>query len=194
MAAATPTLTASRKRSATCSWTSRAPTAVPIKSFAPAPAGFAPNAVRARVVVKIGQADSRRLMQLEIFTLCDAATEHAGKLNIIGTFDSLRAFEAPISHPQCAIAGRLRFEQIEEGEHRVVLTFADEDGNIVMPKFDSTLAVKFSAGQRTVTSHFVILIQQVRLPKFGEYTVDMAVDGRQLGSLPLYVSQIERPA
>src|SRR6185503_17128060 len=61
----------------------------------------------------------RRLMQLEVFTLCDAATEHARKLNIIGTFDSLRAFEAPISHPQCAIAGRLRFEQIEEGEHRV---------------------------------------------------------------------------
>jgi hypothetical protein len=106
----------------------------------------------------------------------------------------LRAFEAPISHPQCAIAGRLRFEEIEEGEHRVVLTFADEDGNVVMPKFDSTLAVKFSPGQRTVTSHFVILIQQVRLPKFGEYTVDMAVDGRQLGSLPLYVTRIQQPS
>jgi hypothetical protein len=77
-------------------------------------------------------------MQLEIFTLCDAATEHAGKLNIIGTFDALRALEAPIAHPQCAIAGRLRFEQIEEGNHRVSLTFADEDGNVVMPKFDST--------------------------------------------------------
>ena len=102
-------------------------------------------------------------MQLEIFTLCDAATEYAGKLNIIGTFDALRGFEAPISHPQCAIAGRLRFEQIEEGEHRVMLTFADEDGNIVMPKF-------------------------------GEYTVDLAVDGRQLGSLPLYVTKLERPA
>jgi hypothetical protein len=120
-------------------------------------------------------------MQVEIFTLCDAATEHAGKLNIIGTFDALRGFEAPISHPQCAIAGRLRFEQIEEGEHRVMLTFADEDGNIVMPKFDSTLAVKFSPGQRTVTSHFVILIQQIQLPKFGEYTIVLAVDGRQLG-------------
>ena len=32
-------------------------------------------------------------MQLEIFTFCDAATEHAGKLNIIGTFDALRALE-----------------------------------------------------------------------------------------------------
>jgi len=54
-------------------------------------------------------------MQLEIFTLCDAATEHAGKLNIIGTFDVLRAAITPITHPQCAIAGRLRFEQIEMG-------------------------------------------------------------------------------
>jgi hypothetical protein len=133
-------------------------------------------------------------MQLEIFTLCDAATEHAGKLNIIGTFDSLRAFEAPVAHPQCAIAGRLRFEAIEEGDHRVSLTFADEDGNIVMPKFDSTLGVNFQAGQRTVTSHFVIIIQQIRLPKFGEYTIDLAVDGRQLGSIPVYVTQVERPA
>jgi hypothetical protein len=96
-------------------------------------------------------------MQLEIFTLCDAATEHAGKLNIIGTFDALRGLEAPIAHPQCAIAGRLRFEQIEEGNHRVSLTFADEDGNIVMPKFDSTLAVHFAPGLRTVTSHFVMV-------------------------------------
>jgi hypothetical protein len=45
-----------------------------------------------------------------------------------------------------------------------------------------------------VTSHFVILIQQIRLPKFGEYTIDMAIDGRQLGSLPLYVTKIERAA
>src|ERR1041384_1583588 len=193
MAAATPMPIASRKRSATCSWTSPARIAAPIKSCAPARVAFAPSAARARVVVKVGRADSRPLMQLEVFRRGDAATEHAGKLNIIGTFDSLRAFEAPISHPQCAIAGRLRFEEIEEGEHRVVLTFADEDGNIVMPKFDSKMAVKFLPGQRTVTSHFVILIQQVRLPKFGEYTIDLAIDGRQLGSLPLYVTQIERP-
>ena len=133
-------------------------------------------------------------MQLEIFTLCDAATEHAGKLNIVGTFDALRALEAPITHPQCAIAGRLRFEQIEEGQHRVSLTFADEDGNIVMPKFDSALEVKFHPGQRTVTSHFVMVIQQIRLQKFGEYTIDLAVDGRQLGSLPLYVTKVERVA
>ena len=63
-----------------------------------------------------------------------------------------------------------------------------------LPKFDSTLGVSFQLGQRTVTSHFVMVIQQIRLPKFGEYTIDLAVDGRQLGSIPLYVTQVERPA
>src|SRR5947209_20267284 len=102
-------------------------------------------------------------MQLEIFTLCDAATEHAGKLNIIGTFDSLRAFEAPVSHPQCAITGRLRFEAIEEGEHRVMLTFADEDGNIVMTKVDSAWSVPLAPGQRRVESHVGFLLHQLRV-------------------------------
>lgn len=132
-------------------------------------------------------------MQLEIFTLCDAATEHAGKLNIIGTFDSLRALEAPVAHPSCAIVGRLRFDRIEEGAHRVGLTFADEDGQMVMPKVDSSLTVAFAPGLRTVTSHFVMVLQQIRLPKFGEYTIDLAVDGHHLGSLPLYVSKVDQP-
>jgi hypothetical protein len=39
-----------------------------------------------------------------------------------------------------------------------------------------------------------MVIQQIRLPKFGEYTIDLAVDGRQLGSLPLYVSKVEQVA
>lgn len=130
-------------------------------------------------------------MRLEIFTLCDAATEHAGKLNIIGTFDCLRSREAPIAHPMCAIAGRLRFERIEEGPHRFSLTFADEDGKMVMPRIDSSVTVQFGPNQRTATSHFVMVIQQIRLPRFGEYTVDLAVDGHHLGQLPLYVSKIE---
>ena len=106
----------------------------------------------------------------------------------------MAAQPAPIAHPQCAIAGRLRFEQIEEGNHRVSLTFADDDGKVVMPKFESAMVVKFAPNLRTVTSHFVMVIQQIRLPQFGEYTIDLAIDGRQMGSLPLYVSKLEQPA
>ena len=55
-------------------------------------------------------------MKVEILTLCDAATtDAAGKLNILGSFDGLNAKQAPVMHPQCALALKLRFERLEEG-------------------------------------------------------------------------------
>jgi len=57
-------------------------------------------------------------MQLEIFMLCDAPDGTCGQAEY-RHFDALSALEAPISHPQCAIAGRLRFEEIEGGAHRL---------------------------------------------------------------------------
>jgi hypothetical protein len=37
-------------------------------------------------------------------------------------------------------------------------------------------------------------IQQLKLPKFGEYSIDLAVDGRAEASLPLYVKKLNEPA
>ena len=38
-------------------------------------------------------------MKVEIFALCDAATESQGKLNLLGTFDQLVAGSVPVVHP-----------------------------------------------------------------------------------------------
>jgi hypothetical protein len=134
-------------------------------------------------------------MKAEIFTLCDAATDAQGKLNLLGSFDTLWAKEAPVTHPACAVAIRLRFAHIEEGNHRVKLTFADADGKLVMPPMNASLAVRFKPEDSTATANLVINLQQVKLPQFGEYTIDLAVDGRQEGSIPLYVRKIpERPS
>ena len=128
-------------------------------------------------------------MKLEIFTLCDAATDSGRKLNILGSFDTLWAKEEPIAHPACAIAIKMRFARIEEGNHRVKLTFADADGKLVMPGLDSSVAVRLGPKDSSGTVNLVLNIQQIRLPSFGEYTIDLAVDGRQEGSLPLYVKK-----
>ena len=37
-------------------------------------------------------------------------------------------------------------------------------------------------------------IQRLRLPRFGEYSIDLAVDGRQEGTLPLYVKKRPEPS
>jgi len=128
-------------------------------------------------------------MKIEIFTLCDAATEAGGKLNILGSFDHIWARETPVTYPLCAIALKIRFAQIEEGNHRLKITFADADGKFVMPGIDGALTVRLGQGDETATTNVVLHVQQIKLEKFGEYTIDVAIDGRQEGSIPLYVRQ-----
>jgi hypothetical protein len=129
-------------------------------------------------------------MKVEIFTLCDAATtDAAAKLNILGSFDRLMAKEAPVTHAQCALAIKLRFERLEEGPKRIRIAFVDSDGAAVMPTLDTTTQVQFRPGESSATASLVLNIQQLRLPMFGEYSIDLAVDDRHEASIPLLVSQ-----
>src|SRR4029077_13854599 len=130
-------------------------------------------------------------MKVEIFTLCDAATtDAAGKLNILGSFDRLNAREAPVTHPQCALAIKLRFERVEEGSKRIRIAFVDLDGKSIMPTLDATTQVKFGLNDSTSTASLVLVIQQLKLPRFGEYSIDLAVDDRHEASIPLIVSPV----
>jgi hypothetical protein len=130
-------------------------------------------------------------MKVEIFTLCDAATNDAGgKLNILGSFDRLMARQEPITHPQCALAIKLRFERVEEGEKRLRIALVDSDGKPVMPTIDAVTQVKFIDESPTATASVVLNIQQLKLPHFGEYAVDLAVDEHHKESIPLFVARI----
>jgi hypothetical protein len=135
-------------------------------------------------------------MKAEIFTLCDAATADAGgKLNILGSFDRINASSIPVTHPLCALAIKLRFERLEEGQKRIRISFVDSDGNAVMPVLEAGSQVTFPPGESSMTACLVLQIQQMKLPNFGEYSIDLAVDGRHEASIPLFVRQIgEAPA
>lgn len=129
-------------------------------------------------------------MKVEIFTLCDAATtDAAGKLNILGSFDRLYAKQAPVTHPQCALAIKLRFERLEEGTKSISIAFVDADGASVMPTLTTATKVQFQPNDSSATASLVLVIQQLKLPKFGEYSIDLAVDGDQKASIPLVVAQ-----
>jgi hypothetical protein len=127
-------------------------------------------------------------MKVEIFTLCDAATvDAAGKLNVLGSFDRLNAREVPVIHPQCALAIKLRFERVEEGQKRLRIAFVDQDGVAFMQNLDATTEVRFDGDDPSATVSLALNIQQLRLPRFDEYSIDLAVDGRQEASIPLFV-------
>ena len=131
-------------------------------------------------------------MKVEIFTLCDAATLDAGgKLNILGSFDRLNAREVPIVHPHCTLAIKLRFERVEEGQKQLRIAFVDQDGAAIMQNLDVTTEVRFQGDDPSATISVALNIQQLRLPKFDEYSIDLAVDGRQEASIPLFVKHPE---
>src|ERR1700730_17133708 len=130
-------------------------------------------------------------MKVEIFTLCDAATIDAGgKLNILGSFDRLNAKEAPMTHPQCALAIKLRFERVEEGQKRMRIAFIDSDGASVMPTLNPTTQVRFVPNDSPASASLSLCIQQLTLPAFAEYSIDLAVDDRHEASIPLLVTPI----
>lgn len=128
-------------------------------------------------------------MEVEIFALCDAAADYGGKMSLLGTFDSVRARQFPVAFPHCAVALRLRFERIEEGDHRVRMNFVDEDGRPVIPSLDNNLAVHFPAEEPSVCANMVLNINGMKFEKPGRYAIDLAIDGRHEKSLPINVAE-----
>jgi hypothetical protein len=126
-------------------------------------------------------------MNIQVAVLCDAATDYGGKLNILGTFDTIITSQLPAVHPQCSIALRLAFNKIEEGSHKVKMNFVDEDGRLVMPSIDMPVDVIVPNELNFLVRNFVINIQQLKFEKPGQYSIDCAIDGRQETSIPLLV-------
>ena len=131
-------------------------------------------------------------MEIEIFVLCDAATDYRGKLNILGTFDTIHAREFPVVWPHCALALRIRFSQIEEGEHRVRISFMDEDGGSILPPLDGKVQVRFGPDAKTLPTNMILNMERLKLETPGEYSIHLAIDGRQEKSLPLYLRLREK--
>src|SRR5438552_18026622 len=126
-------------------------------------------------------------MKVEIFTLCDAATvDAAGKLSILGSFDRLSAREAPVTHPQCALAIKLRFKRAEAGQKRIQIAFVDSDGTSVMT-IGATSEVSFHGNDSTATVSLAIGILPLRLPRFDTYSIDLTVDDQHKASIQLLV-------
>jgi len=133
-------------------------------------------------------------MDVEAFLLCDCATDQQGKLNILGAFDNIWAKQLPTALPACTIAARIRFSKIEEDKHKIRINIIDADGNPVVPDLHKTISVHIPANEDSVIKNLILNIQGLKLENYGQYRVDLAVDGRQIASVPLKVRQIPEQA
>jgi hypothetical protein len=129
-------------------------------------------------------------MDIQVAVLCDAATDYYGKLNILGAFDTIFTSQLPMVFPQCSIALRMRFSKVEEGTHKVKLNFVDEDGRSVAPPMEFPLEIAVPEDTIFVSRNLTINIQQLKFERAGLYSIEMALNGRQEGSIPLLIKQM----
>jgi len=133
-------------------------------------------------------------MNIEAFLLCDAATDERGKLNVLGAFDTIFSKQMPAIHPACAVALRIRFEKVEEGEHGVRLQIIDLDGKPISPKLEGNINVRVPDNVDSSAVNLILNIQGQKFEKFGKFNIYLAIDSTKEASLPLWVSKVPNQA
>jgi hypothetical protein len=143
-------------------------------------------------VNKIGNVLHFPAMTIQLAVLCDAATDYQGKLNILGTFDTIFSQQFPACHPQCSVALRIAFNKMEEGNHKLKMNFVDEDGQSIMPSVDVPVEVVWPGDATFISRNFVLNIQQLKFETPGLYAIEIAMDGQHEASIPLAVKEMPK--
>jgi hypothetical protein len=125
-------------------------------------------------------------VKTEIFTFCDFAQENAGKLTIVGTFDTIIARSFPCVHPQLSVVIRLRFDLWEISSHTFRIETHDLDGEMSMEAIGGTINVQ-GAGNATAVTNLVFSISNLQFNNPGVVNFALFIDDRELTSVPLYI-------
>jgi hypothetical protein len=129
-------------------------------------------------------------MNVQVAVLCDAATDDgAGKLNVLGAFDTIFAPQLPAVHPQCAVALRVTFLSGDEGTRKLAINFINADGRSIMPSPlpEIPVAVTLPEDTHFLTRNFIVNFQGLKFDEVGLYSVDVRFDDESRASIPLLV-------
>ncbi len=130
-------------------------------------------------------------MDIEILAVCDFAQDMAGKLVIVGVFDTIFAPKLPVVHATMAIGCRLRFQPNEAGPHSFRLSILDPGQKEVIQPFTGDVNVQISPGSDSTTFNLAAIISRIQFKAHGKHIVTLAVDGEEVKTIPLYL-RLER--
>ncbi|MDQ8203907.1 hypothetical protein [Pelagicoccus sp. SDUM812003] len=128
-------------------------------------------------------------MQVEIFSICDAAADYAGRLNLLGAFEGMASSKAPIVRERCSIAVRMRFMRDEGGPHPVAVRIVDNSGKAIASEMTANVNVRPAENRASCAINLVLNISRLVFPAFGSYEVQLWLDGEKRSSLPLLVAK-----
>lgn len=128
-------------------------------------------------------------MDFEVFSLCDAANDSNGKLNMLGAFDTITAKKLPSSHPVLNVAVRIRFYSEEYGDHMLSCEIKDTKNNVIASLFDKYHFSVSNKEEESVIANFIATVVMLEFKEYGRHIVSFSVDGNVVKEIPLYLKQ-----
>ena len=125
-------------------------------------------------------------MNLEIFTVCDSAYVSGGALTILKIADGIFSPEAPLRIPKLCVVFRIRFSESEDGTHAINLSIFNQDGDLMTPPFNKEIHTHRQPNLGTGANIGIIDLKGIIFHEFGEYDLNLFVDGNLLGSQPIH--------
>lgn len=135
-------------------------------------------------------------MQVTLGLVADSANvSQEGKLNILGIFDTIYAFNFPCKHNQMTLITKIQAE-LTDAHHidrKIKITLVDEHTN---PTFSIDGKFNFKntpEGERGTTSS-IIVITNLLFEKPGNYFFKISIDGEEKGEIPLKLMKLKEKA
>ncbi len=130
-------------------------------------------------------------MHINFTFLCDAASQGAnGKIDALGIGVSrLFASALPVQHPMLFAVAEVAYNAMEAGPKAMALRLIDADGRDVIPPVNSEFFLAAIADNPACVAHLILQFAMVQFTAFGDYAVELAIDGRPIASLPLAIVQ-----
>lgn len=135
--------------------------------------------------------DDRPTIRVEYAFLCDAATQHAGKVNALGIgIDQLGVSMLPATHPHLTLVARLAFEDAAGASLPFRVRMVDADGHDVLPPVEGRFQVEMAPGQRRASATLLVDLVSLQFTTTGPHEMQLSSDTRLLATLPLEVSRV----
>lgn len=130
-------------------------------------------------------------MNVQTAVLCDSAADYAGKLCILGAFDTIWARQFPAVHPFCSVAIRVIFRDTDAGKHKMKIQMIDGDGRNLVPPIEGDINIHLPDNVFFLSQNFVLNLQQFKIDQPGQYSVDVSIDGDMIARIPLQVIKVD---
>jgi hypothetical protein len=132
-------------------------------------------------------------MQVVLFLAADyAVKEESGKLNVLGIFNQVYAPNFPAIHHSMYLVIRLVTGLGEFNDnHDMKIIFVDSDGNELIAQ-EGQIAIQKPEQGRQVQADLVLHINDLLLPKEGQYEFRLILNKEVRAEIPLDVIQRDK--